>query len=354
MGYYIDKSQKKEYSIPKGGKNMPKHARQKTRILLLADLLHRRTDENHSITVDEMRTYLAQNGIDAERKSSYDDLSALSDYGLDIEKSRGMGGGYRLLSSKWQLSEIKTLIDAVQSNRFLTENKSRVLIDKLKTLTSDYNALALSRHVHIHNRAKSDNENVLYSLDALHEAIRNGKMVGFYYLDYQPDGTKIRRHGGRRYTVCPVELTIDDERYYLVAYGDRGDTLRHYRVDKMEQVTVLENCPAPAATHAPEDFARYSLATFGMFGGKSETVRLRAENRMASVLIDRFDRENCTLIPDGKDHFTLAVRVVISPQFFGWLFGLEGKVTILSPESAAKAYEDMLKNALYRLQNAQK
>ncbi len=333
---------------------MPKHARQKTRILLVADLLHRYTDETHSLTVEEIRAHLAQNGIEVERKSIYDDITALSDYGFDIEICRGKGGGYRLLSTEWQLSEIKTLIDTVQSNRFLTEKKSRVLIDKLKTLTSNYNALALSRHVHIHNRAKSDNENVLYSIDALHDAIRRGKMVGFYYLDYQPDGTKVRRHGGWRYRVCPVELTIDDEKYYLVAYGDKGDTLRHYRVDKMEQVTVLEDCPAPVLEHTPEDFARYSLATFGMFGGKSEILRLRAENSMASVLIDRFDRENCTLIPDGENHFTLAANVVISPQFFGWLFGLEGKVSILSPESAAKAYEEMLKNALNGLQNAQK
>lgn len=333
---------------------MPKHARQKTRLLSVLALLRQYTDESHSLNVDEILSHLSQNGIEAERKSVYDDLSALSDYGFDIVGSRGKGGGFRLLSTEWQLSEVKTLIDTVQSNRFLTEKKSRVLIDKLKTLTSRYHALALARHVHIHNRAKSDNESVLYFVDTLHEAIRRGKMVGFYYLDYQPDGTKARRHGGKRYEVCPVELTIDDEKYYLVAFGDKGDALRHYRVDKMEQVAILEDRPVPVLTRAPEDFARYSLATFGMFGGKAETVRLRAENRMASVLIDRFDRENCTLIPDGPDHFTLAVRVVISPQFFGWLFGLEGKVSILSPENAAKAYEEMLKKALCSLQNAQK
>lgn len=333
---------------------MPKKSGQKTRLLRVLAILQQHTDESHSLSADEIVAHLSSYGIEAERKSVYDDLLALSDFGFDIEGSRGKGGGFRMLSGDWELSELKMLIDAVQSSRFLSEKKSRVLIDKLKKLTSHHHAGELARHVHIHNRAKSDNEKAFYSVDALHEAIRLGKMIGFYYLDYRPDGQKVRRHNGKRYEVSPVELMIDDEKYYLVASEEDKTAFRHYRVDKMEDVTILYDKPRKPLPEGTVDLAPYSLATFGMFGGEAEILRLRAENRMASVLIDRFDRENCTLIPDGPDHFTLAVRVVVSPQFFGWLFGLEGKVGILSPQSAAKAYEEMLQNALNRLQNTQK
>jgi len=235
----------------------------------------------------------------------------------------------------------------VQSARFITEKKSRILIEKLKTLTSRYHAQNLERHVYIRGRAKSDNESVFYSVDIIHEAIRRGKRIAFYYLDYLPNGNKVRRHNGRRYEVSPMELMVDDEKYYLIATPIGSDRLRHYRVDKMEAALLLENAPAILPEGSRElDLARYSLSAFGMFGGEDQTVRLRAKNHMASILIDRFDRENCRPIPDGNDHFTVAVRVVISPQFFGWLFALEGQVTILSPESARKQYEKMLRSAL--------
>ena len=326
---------------------MPKQAGQKTRLLHVLAILREYTDEEHILTSDAIASHLAAYGIEAERKSIYDDLNALAEYGFDIQNIRGKNGGYRLLSDTWQLSEIKMLIDAVQCARFLTEKKSAALIGKLKRLTSRYHAESLARHVHITGRAKSDNESIFYSVDIIHEAIRQGKKIAFYYLDYLPNGKKVRRHDGRLYEVSPVELTIDDEKYYLIAAVSGSERFRHYRVDKMEGVSLL----ADTVRELPEegdrlDLARYSLSTFGMFGGKSETVRLRAENRMASILIDRFDRENCTLIPDGEDHFTMAVRVVVSPQFFGWIFGLEGAVTVLSPKSAKKSYENMLKNAL--------
>lgn len=326
---------------------MPKSAGQKTRLLRILAILREYTDEEHALNASEIAAHLTAYGIEAERKSIYDDLSALSEYGFDIQNTRGKGGGYRLLSDTWQLSEVKMLIDAVQCSRFLTEKKSALLIGKLKRLTSHYHSEALGRHVHITGRAKSDNESVFYSVDVIHEAIRKGNRIAFYYLDYLPNGQKVRRHDGRLYEVSPVELTMDDEKYYLIAAVSGSDHLRHYRVDKMEKVTLLQDTVRDLPRDADRlDLARYALSTFGMFGGTPETVRLRAENRMASILIDRFDKENCTLIPDGNEHFTMAVRVVVSPQFFGWLFGLEGAVTVLSPESARKSYENMLKNAL--------
>ncbi len=326
---------------------MPKASGQKTRLLRVLAILREYTDEDHILSADEILAHLSAYGIEAERKSIYDDISALTECGFDIQNIRGKGGGYRLLSDNWQLSELKMLIDAVQSSRFLSEKKSADLIGKLKKLTSRYHAEALARHVHITGRAKSDNESILYSIDIIHDAIHRGNRIAFYYLDYLPNGKKIRRHNGRRYEVSPVELVVDDEKYYLIAAAQGSAHLRNYRVDKMEGTTLLEGTLRTLPEGSEQlDLARYSLASFGMFGGTPETVRLRATNRMASILIDRFDRENCTLIPDGEEHFTLAVRVVVSPQFFGWLFALEGEVTILSPASARKEYENMLRSAL--------
>ena len=324
---------------------MPKNSGQKTRLLRLLSILQQFTDEDHTLTADQLCAHLARYGIEVERKAVYDDLEALTAFGYDIEKTRGRAGGYRLLSHTFQLSEIKMLIDAVQSAQFVSEKKSRSVIEKLKTLTSQYHAGEMLRHVHIQNRAKSDNESVFYTVDTLHEAIRRGCMVGFYYLDYTPSGQKVRRHGGRLYEVGPVELMVDDGKYYLIALAEEGGNYRHYRVDKMEKVQMFAEKPRYRSEQGL-DVARYSLATFGMFGGGQETVVLRAKNRMASILIDRFDKENCHLIPDGKEHFTLAVRIVASAQFFGWLFALEGDVEILSPPQVRKSYQEMLKKAL--------
>ena len=330
---------------------MPKQTGQKTRLLYVLEILKEYTDQEHRLTCDEILSHLSAYGIEADRKSIYDDIKTLSDYGLDIQNTRGKSGGYRLLSNSWQLVEIKMLIDAVQSSRFLTEKKSRQLIEKLKTLTSRYHAQALSRHIYIHQRAKSDNESIFYTADILHDAIHRGKKISFYYLDYLPNGTKVRRHNGKLYTVSPIELMIDDEKYYLIAIEDNDTVYRHYRVDKMEGTILLEDSIRTVPDDLPSlDLAKYSLSTFGMFGGEAQTVRLRAENRMASILIDRFDRENCTLIPDGEEHFTLAVRIVVSSQFFGWLFALEGHVEILSPPSVRNQYESMLKQALDHIQ----
>ena len=326
---------------------MPKQSGQKTRLLKIVSILSEYTDEEHSLTCEEILSHLSAYGIEAERKSIYDDVRALTEHGYDIRNDRGKGGGYRLLSGTWQLSELKMLIDAVGASHFLSEKKSRQLIDKIKTLTSRYHAESLARHVHLQNRAKSDNETVFYTVDTIHDAIRLGKSVCFYYLDYLPNGQKVRRHNGKQYRVTPVELTVDDEKYYLIALSEDGTHYRHYRVDKMECACLdnpLDNQSAPAQKNL--DLARYSLSTFGMFGGKEQTVRLRCENEMASVIIDRFDKENCTLIPDGERHFTLAVRVVVSPQFFGWILGLEGKVRILSPDSVKEDYKKALLQAL--------
>ncbi|MBE6673009.1 MAG: WYL domain-containing protein [Ruminococcaceae bacterium] len=326
---------------------MAKQAGQKIRLLRVLSVLSEFTDEDHSLTCEEILSHLSAYGIEAERKSIYDDIRALGECGFDIRNDRGKGGGYRLLSGQWELSELKMLIDAVGASHFLTEKKSRALIDKIKKLTSRYHADALGRHVHLQHRAKSDNESVFYSVDVIHEAIRCGSTVSFYYLDYLPDGSKVRRHEGKRYTVTPVELMMDDEKYYLIAIAEGSDAYRHYRVDKMEGTCLEKRAERSASVDRTDlDLARYAISTFGMFGGEVQTVRLRAENRMASVLIDRFDKENCTMIPDGGDHFTLAVRVVVSPQFFAWIFGLEGKVQILSPDTVKQQYKAALRQAL--------
>jgi predicted DNA-binding transcriptional regulator YafY len=327
---------------------MPKKSGQKTRLLRVMAILSEYTDEQHTLTCDEILEHLLAYGIEAERKSIYDDIRALTEMGIDIRNDRGKGGGYRLLSGDWQLSELKMLIDAVGASHFLTEKKSRALIHKIKKLTSRYHAEELARHVYLKNRAKSDNEAVFYSVDIIHEAIRERKTVTFYYLDYTPSGSKVRRHNGKLYCVAPVELMVSDEKYYLIAKNneDGEKRYRHYRVDKMESTTIGDKVTEQALDREELDLARYAVSTFSMFAGKEETVRLRAKNSMASIIIDRFDKENCTLIPDGPDHFTVAVRVAVSPQFFAWICGLEGMVQIISPDSAKQAYREMLQKTL--------
>ena len=327
---------------------MAKSACQKLKLLTLSRILWQNTDENHPMTVPQLIAELERQGIKAERKSIYTDMEALRDFGLDVQSRKGRAPGWFLGERTFQLAELKLLVDAVQSSRFITQKKSGQLIRKLEAQASVHQARQLQRQVYVDRRVKALNETIYYSVDRLHSAITAGKTVTFQYFEYNVHKEKVYRHGGRRYTVSPAGLIWDSENYYLAGYDHHRQELRHYRVDRMADLAVT-SLPRQGV---PQDFdmAAYAAKHFGMFSGREGQLSLRCSNRLVGVFLDRFGQD-AILVPDGPDHFTVTISAVVSPQFLGWLFGLGDGVTLLRPQWAVDMMVDQLREtaALYGL-----
>lgn len=324
---------------------MARSANQKLKCLYLRQFLLENTDEAHPVTVSQMIDYLARHDIAAERKSIYDDIDGLRSYGLDIEYRKAQDGGYFIANREFQLPELKLLVDAVQSSKFLSLRKSNELIAKLEKLASRHEAQALRRQVYVTHRIKNMNESIYYNVDALHSAIAAGSRITFRYFDWDMNGKKKYRHEGKRYRISPWALLWDDENYYLVGYDAEHAERRHYRVDKMESITQTGEERLGKELFAGFDPAAYSRKVFGMYGGEPQKVTLRFESSMSNIVFDRFGRE-LILTPDREGGFTVTVEVVPSPQFFAWLTGLGAPVKILSPQPIVQKFCDYLQSVL--------
>lgn len=324
---------------------MARSANQKLKCLYLRQFLLENTDEAHPVTVSQMIDYLARHDIAAERKSIYDDIDGLRSYGLDIEYRKAQDGGYFIANREFQLPELKLLVDAVQSSKFLSLRKSNDLIAKLEKLASRHEAQALRRQVYVTHRIKNMNESIYYNVDALHSAIAAGSRITFRYFDWDMNGKKKYRHEGKRYRISPWALLWDDENYYLVGYDAEHTERRHYRVDKMESITQTGEERLGKELFAGFDPAAYSRKVFGMYGGEPQKVTLRFESSMSNIVFDRFGRE-LILTPDREGGFTVTVEVVPSPQFFAWLTGLGAPVKILSPQPIVQQFCDYLQSVL--------
>lgn len=309
---------------------------QKQKMLILADLFRRETDDAHGLTLQEIAERLEAAGVNAERKTLYRDFEELQNYGMDIlSEQDGRQVRYHLGSRAFELAELKLLVDAVQSSRFITEKKSRELIGKLESLVSRYEAQHLHRQVLLTGRVKAANESIYYIVDRLHEAISANAQIRFHYFRWTREGKKALRRNGAWYVLSPWALLWDDENYYLAAYDAEADTIKHFRVDKMLDLTLLDAPRLGEARWAERGTHSYSRSVFGMHGGESITVTLEGENDMAGVLIDRFGRD-LILAPLGADRFTAQVEVVPSPHFLGWIIALGPGVKITGPASVVE------------------
>mgnify|MGYP000825327553 CR=1 FL=1 len=324
---------------------MPKSVNQKQKLLFLLDYLRQNTDETHTVTTPQIIDHLAANGIRAERKSIYNDIQTLCDYGYDIIRTEGAHAGYRIADRTFELPEVKLLVDLVQSSKFITTKKSRQLIGKLEQLVSKNDAKKLQRQVVVADRNKTSNEKIYYSVDVIHSAIAENRQIRFHYFDWNVRKEMQLRKDGRFYQVSPWLLTWDDENYYLIAYDDRSRDIRHYRVDKMLKIELTAESREGKEQFGNFDVAAYSRKTFGMFAGEDETVTLICEDALTGVMIDRFGKEVAMRRYDGT-RIRVRVSVAVSRQFFGWLAGLGAAVQIESPEPVAREYREYLETIL--------
>ena len=309
---------------------MPKQEGQKSKLLTLLRILEQKTDEEHLLNVPQLVELLEQQDILAERKSIYSDIDTLRSLGYDIQLRRGRGGGYYMTEAPFELAELKLLVDAVYASKFITARKSKILIDKLGQFTSKYRQEELDRKVLVSGRIKSTDEKILYTVDALHSAITAGQQVQFKYCDWNLQKRMTPRHDGQLYCVSPWVLVWENGNYYLIAYTD--GRLKHYRVDKMQNVRPLPDTTREGADeYANFDVNTYMQQMFGMFNGPLKRVTLLCENRFAGAMIDRFGT-GPVLVPcaDGE-HFTMTAEIQVSPQFFGWVAGFGTGVVVSGP-----------------------
>ena len=315
---------------------MARSSNQKIKLLYTMQFLLQETDADHPAPTGKIVEYLAAQGIQAERKSIYDDIEALRLFGLDIEQNESRhSGGYYVASRNFELPELKLLVDSVQSSKFITHQKTTTLIRKIEKLASSYEAQLLQRQVYVSNRIKTMNESIYYNVDAIHTGISQNKKIRFRYFEYTVQKERKYRKDGAFYVVSPFALTWDNENYYLVAFDSEAGIIKHYRVDKMTNISATDIPRDGMDAYKELDMAVYVRKVFGMFSGHEEMVRLRFANHLVGAVLDRLGRE-ASIVPDGDEHFTVSAQVVVSPQFFAWVSGFADEAKIIGPEHVVK------------------
>ena len=326
---------------------MANYGNQKEKLLTLLRVLQAESDREQGLTMPQIIERLEEAGLSAERKSVYRDLEALRNAGFDVRTLPTRPVQYALVRTDLGFDDVMMLIDVVQSSPFLTERKSNQLVKNLKDLVSRRERRSLDKRVHVQGRIRNQNESIFHNVDRIHEAMQLKRKVEFLYYSFDTSLKRVARHGGKRYAVTPVRIVFSENNYYLVAYvdgeGSDDGEFRTYRIDRM-RIAQLSDMPATRnsaiANYGPEEFAYQS---FGMFHGNRVTATLHVEAPLMDAIVDRFGRD--VEVVKSTDKFAdVRVKVQKSPQFFGWIAGLSGHVTIRAPKRLAAEYRDWLQS----------
>ncbi len=320
---------------------MSRGKNQKLKLLYLRDILLKKTDETHTLSLQQIMGQLALYGVEAERKSLYDDLEQLQQYGLDIIHQRdGKKHGYYVGEKIFDLAELKILVDAVQSSKFITEKKTRELIHKLEGFLSEYEARQLHRFVFVADRAKTQNERIFYEVDVIHMALNENKQITFQYCQWNEEKELVPKRGGAWYQVSPWALCWGDENYYLVAYDEKNEDIRHYRVDKMLHTQIVDLTRKGEAVLEGLDMAKYAKKMFGMFGGEEVRIVLACTPSFVGIFLDRFGKNiQVQSMQDGR--LRVVIHVALSDAFLAWIIGLGKDVEIIQPVHVRRRMEEI-------------
>lgn len=308
----------------------------------MLEILMDRTDEAHPLNGAALSRILGEEYmIQVNRTTVYSEIRKMAQAGVDIVYRKERPCGYYVASRRFELAELKLLVDAVQSSKFITVKKSGQLIRKLESLCSRAQAKQLSAQVTIYNRSKTPNETIYYNVDMIHSAIFENHQITYQYVEWTMDKRVVPRHGGDYYNVSPLHLIWDDENYYLIAYDERRGDVRHYRVDKMRSMAIQEDLRSEQALDQKIDVAAFSRKTFGMYSGEDRKVELKGQKDLAGVILDRFGTD-IWMRPLDEEHFSAQVTVTVSRQFFGWLTAIGPQLKLTGPEDVKEAYRKYL------------
>ena len=319
----------------------------KLKILYLMKMLLDETDQDHPMNASEIADKMNRryNYTTYNRKTIYADIERLKTFGLSIGQEKGASFGYFVKDRVFNLAELKLMVDAVQSSKFITKKKSLELIRKLETLTSEHNASSLKREVYIRNRIKSSNDSIYVNVDTIHSAINENRQIEFQYCEWTVKKALVPRKSGELYIISPWALTWDDENYYMVGYDAEAGIIKHYRVDKMKKIKAINKHRQGRDLFVNFDLASFARKTFGMYGGEEREIALECENHLAGVIIDRFGQD-IILVPSDDGHFKTCVTVTVSPQFFGWLAAVGKGIHIAWPQEVREEYRDYLQEVV--------
>ena len=320
---------------------MSKGSSQKLKILYLAQMLLDETDDEHGLTMPQIIQKMAEKGINSERKALYDDIGILREIGLDVIARNSPRTEYAIGEREFQLPELLLLVDAVQSSRFLTEKKSRMLVDRIKGLASKHQAGQLTKNLHVENRIKMQNESIYYNVDAIQDAIRKRRRIGFRYFEYNINKERSFRHEGAEYVENPVSLIYSNDYYYLIAYSGSHKDFVRYRLDRMMYIKVLDEPITRNDAISAFDVVEFGMHSFGMFGGEKVAVDLLIEKGIVGAVIDRFGKD-VQMKPVDENHARVHVTVLKSVVFFGWLAQFGTQIKVERPVSVAREYREFL------------
>lgn len=309
-------------------------------------MFHEQTDKDHFVTTHEILKYLDDWNVDVDRRTVYSALNVLDYVGFGVEKVLGRGTcKYHQPEKRFSENELKFLVDAVAASKFLTEKKSQELIEKIKKLGSIHTGERLNRGVLLGKRLKSMNDKVLKNLDVIYTAINTDSKIKFQYMRWNTNKKLETINKGEPLLVSPYAVTLNDDNYYLVAFDDKSKELRHYRVDKMQAIKYFDELREGKEVFKNFNIVEYTQKTFGMYGGKQERIKLRFNKKLANVIFDRFGTD-LFVVPDKNDFYTVNVDINVSPQFYGWLFGLGKDISIVAPEHIKNEFTDTCKSIL--------
>ena len=321
----------------------------KLRPLYLAKILYEQTDEEHFLTTAQLIQILEeQYGIRSHRQTIKTEIELLRQFGLEIEEVKSTQNRYNLFGRKFDAPELKLLIDAVESSKFITAGKSKELVEKLSSLASNHVAVSLKRNVSCEGRIKPGNERIYFIIDAINEAINANKKISFQYFKYNVRKEKKLKRDGESYVITPLHLVWNGDCYYMVGVYDYKQRLGSFRVDRIAKCpTILQE----DGTSAPEGFNidEYINTTFHMFNSQHEEVELICDNEVMDSIIDRFG-EDVTTYAYNMTAFRAVVNIAVSHVFYSWVFGFGGKVKIKGPDHVKEKYAEMLRDAVTGLE----
>lgn len=316
----------------------------KLKLLYLQQMLQEETDAEHGLSMAQILERLAEEGISAERKSIYRDIEILRDFGLDIKTYQRNPVEYAIEHRDFALSELMLMVDAVASSKFLTVRQANVLLANIKSLASTSQQEKLNRHIHVEGRIRSQADSVFDSIDLLHQAIREKKKIEFKYMHYGVDGKQHASRDGKKYVLTPVGISYDGGFYYVTCWTDSHEAFNEYRVDRISNLSINKEDATRNETIASYSFNKNMYEYFGRFDGPLETAILSVAGDKVEIVKDRFG-DHAELIPDGENA-KFKVNIRVSPQFYGWIAGLDNQVKIIAPQTLVESYRSYLQTLL--------
>lgn len=316
---------------------------EKSKLLYILKYLWLQTDDEHPAATADIVAGVFEYGVTVNRHSIPAIVAQLQEFGIDVIDTKGSPNRYFIGERNLELPEVKLLIDAVQSSRFISAKKSDELVDKLNMMVSFHQAEGLNRHLYVEGRVKADNKSLYYTVDRIHEAINNGTKIKFQYIEYTASKKKVHKHNGYVYVFSPYAVLWHNDCYYVLGYSEKHKAITKFRVDRIDKTesTELQSVKKPKGF----DPVVYLKNIFSMYDGEMQNIRLKCNKDMMKVIIDRFGKDVST-VPCEDGCFMADVKISVSPTFFGWLFGFGNKICIISPQNIIDDYTAAAKKIL--------